>query len=118
MSGIEWSASEPDSESEDRGELRGRVARTLAKGGMEGVQVISHETAEHALTPKRRELLRTLRTEEVDSVRDLARRVDRDKAQVSRDLGILAEHAIISYDDDGQAKRPYIPQEYIFVEPI
>uniref|UniRef100_A0A7D5GQA5 Helix-turn-helix domain-containing protein n=2 Tax=Natrinema halophilum TaxID=1699371 RepID=A0A7D5GQA5_9EURY len=85
---------------------------------MEGVQVLSLESAETVLTPKRRELIETLRSEDVESVRDLARRVGRDKAQVSRDLGLLAEHSIIRYEEAGRMKRPCLVQEHIIVEPI
>ena len=85
---------------------------------MEGVQVISLETAERVLTPKRYEIIDLLRREEVESVRGLARRLGRDKAHVSRDLQELAEHAIIQYDTDGQSKSPHLTQEHIIIEPL
>lgn len=94
------------------------MARALAKGGMTGVQVISHESAERVLTEKRRELIDVLRREEVESVRDLARRVERDKAQVSRDLGVLAEHAVVGFEETGRVKRPYLQSDHLVVEPI
>jgi len=85
---------------------------------MEGVQVLSLETAQEVLTPKRYEIVDLLSREDVDSVRGLARRLDRDKAQVSRDLGVLAEHSIITYDTDGRSKRPRLVQEHIVIEPL
>lgn len=95
------------------------MARALALGGMEDVHVLSLESAEKILTPKRKEIIRTLREEEkIASVRELARRLDRDKAQVSRDLQVLAEHAVIHYEVDGRAKAPRLSQEHIVVEPI
>ncbi|MHC3439573.1 HVO_A0114 family putative DNA-binding protein [Natrialbaceae archaeon A-gly3] len=94
------------------------MARALARGGMEGVQILSLESAEKVLTPKRQELIQMLREEEVESVRDLARRVERDKGQVSRDLGVLAEHSVIKYEESGRAKRPYLVQDHIVVEPF
>jgi predicted transcriptional regulator len=94
------------------------MARALAMGGMENVQIISLDSAERVLTPRRREIIRTLRREEADSVRDLARRLDRDKAQVSRDLQVLAEHAVIHYETDGRAKAPRLTQEHVVVEPV
>lgn len=124
MSGIDWKTDRTNEESEsgdadaDRADRRAAMAQALARGGMEGVQVLSFESAERVLTPKRRELIETLRTHDVDSVRELARRVDRDKGQVSRDLGILAEHGVVSYDEQGRAKRPYLVQEHIVVEPV
>lgn len=91
------------------------MVRALARGGMDGVQILSFESAEKVFTPKRRELIEALRTEEIESVRQLARSVDRDKGQVSRDLGVLAEHGVIQYEDTGRAKRYYPVQEHITV---
>ena len=126
MTGMGWSNSRetgtngPDrgAQDSDRAERRARMARALARGGMDGVQVLSLESAEKVLTSKRRELVEILRTQEVESVRDLARRAGRDKGQVSRDLGVLAEHGVVSYEEDGRSKRPYLTQEHIVVEPI
>ena len=115
MSEIDWTSS---GGSDTRESNTGEMARALARGGMEGVQVLSLESAERVLTPKRRELIEVLRSEDIESVRDLARRVGRDKGQVSRDLGVLAEHGVISYEEDGRAKRPYLIQEHIVVEPV
>jgi len=67
------------------------------------------------LTPKRREVIETLRAEDIESVRDLARKVGRDKGQVSRDLGVLLEHSINSYEEDGCVKRLYLVQDHIAV---
>lgn len=97
---------------------RAEMARALARGGMENVQIISHESAQRVLTPKRLEIIRTLRDAGVDSVRDLARRLDRDKGQVSRDLQVLAEHAVIHFEIDGRAKVPRLTQEHLVIEPI
>lgn len=94
------------------------MARALARGGMEGVQVLSLETAQDVLTPKRYEIIELLSSEEVESVRALARRLGRDKGQVSRDLAALAEHSIIEYDTDGRSKSPRLTQEHLVIEPL
>lgn len=107
--------STPSAEGADR---RAEMARALALGGMEDVHVLSLESAEKVLTPKRKEIIQLLREEDVPSVRELARRLDRDKAQVSRDLQVLAEHAVIHYETDGRAKAPRLSQEHIVIEPI
>lgn len=99
-------------------ELRAQMARALARGGMSGVQVISLEQAEELLTPRRRELIRELRDHEYESVRALARGLDRDKGQVSRDLALLSEHAIITYDSDGRSKSPRLTQQHLVIEPL
>jgi predicted transcriptional regulator len=107
----------PDEDRQQR-QRRAEMARALARGGMEGVQVLSRESAQVVLTEKRQELIEALRKDDIESVRGLARAVDRDKGQVSRDLKVLAEHGVISYEDTGRAKRPYVVQEHITVEPI
>jgi predicted transcriptional regulator len=116
MTQINWSTSGLNNS--ERRERRAEMARSLARGGMEGVQVLSFESAERVLTEKRREIIDALRTEDVESVRQLAELLDRDKAQVSRDLGVLAEHGVVQYEKDGRAKRPYLVQEHIVVEPL
>lgn len=102
----------------ERRSRRREMAKTLAKGGMEGVHVLTHEQADEVLTPKRRELVEALGHGEYQSVRALAREVGRDKGQVSRDLKTLSEHAIVSFDTTGRSKRPYLTQEHVVVEPI
>ena len=120
MSDARWKpVREDDSGGERRLERRRELAQSLARGGMENVQVLSFEQAETVLTPKRREIIETLRTEDdITSVRGLARTLDRDKAQVSRDLKTLAEHSVISYEETGRGKRPYLQQEHLVVEPL
>jgi len=102
----------------ERVERRAEMARALAMGGMDGAHVLSHESAERVLTEKRRELIDVLDCDEVESVRALARRVERDKAQVSRDLGTLAEHGVVGFEADGREKRPYLENGHLVVEPI
>lgn len=104
-----------DNQRQDR---RAEMARALARGGMEGVHVLSLEQAEEVLTPKRQQIVEALSEEEFESVRALARELGRDKGQVSRDLKLLAEHAIVSFETDGRSKRPYLTQEHVVVEPI
>ena len=106
------------SDTVDRESLRAEMVRSLARGGMGGVQVISWESATTVLTPKRREIVETLRRRDVESVRNLARKLDRDKGQVSRDLADLAEIGIVQYEKNGNAKRPILTQEHVIVEPI
>ncbi len=109
--------STPASE-QSRRDRRKQMARALARGGMEGVHVLSHESAAEILTPKRRDLITYLAENEIVSVRDLARQLDRDKGQVSRDLETLARHGVISFETDGRAKKPYLQHEHVVVEPI
>lgn len=103
---------------EERARRQSEMARALARGGMEDVKILSLEEADELLTPKRQEIVEALSQGAYESVRGLARELDRDKGQVSRDLGTLAEHGIVTYDTDGRSKSPRLTQERIVVEPI
>lgn len=103
---------------EERAKRRSEMARALARGGIEDVKILSLEEADELLTPKRQEIVEALSQGEYESVRGLARALDRDKGQVSRDLGTLAEHGIVTYDTDGRSKSPRLTQERVVIEPI
>lgn len=103
---------------EDRTDLRGQMARALAQGGFSGVHVLSIDSAEKVLTGPRMGLIDYLRTHEVESIRELAREMDRDKGNVSRDLKLLAKYGIIDFDTSGRGKRPFLKVDHLVVEPI
>lgn len=92
--------------------------RRLVEGGFSDIHVIQLETAERVLTEKRMELVEEIAKEDVDSMRELAQRVDRDKSIVSRDLDVLFEAEIIDYEPHGKAKKPVLAHDNILVEPI
>lgn len=97
---------------------RSAFARALAGSGYERVTVLSLDAAAAVLTERRRELVDALRTGEYESVRALARNLDRDKGAVSRDLSVLAEHGVTTLEEDGRAKRPVLREATIVVEPL
>lgn len=103
---------------DERRERRAEMARALARGGMDGIHVITLEQAVEVVTPRRHEIIETLVRGEFESVRGLARELDRDKGQVSRDLGLLAEHGLVTFDTDGRSKSPRFAQEHVVIEPI
>lgn len=111
-------AAQTNTDRERRRELRQEMATALANGGMGDVHVVSHETAERVLTERRREIVRTLERQSPESVRGLARLLDRDKGAVSRDLAELAEHNVVTYEENGRARRPTLTQSHVVVEPI
>jgi predicted transcriptional regulator len=92
--------------------------RTLTEAGLDDIVVLRRETAKRVLTEKRTELLEQIATGEIESVRHLARRVERDLSIVSRDLDVLVEAEVVDYEQDGQAKRPILAHENIFVKPV
>ena len=93
-------------------------AQKLAKAGYSDFHVMDRENAREILTDKRLEILEYLKSEEVESVRDVARGVDRDIKNVSDDLGILWENALIDYEETGNKKKPYLISKNIFIKPV
>ncbi len=67
------------------------------------------------LTDRRVELLQSIMADKPDSIRRLAERLDRDIKSVHDDLGVLAEYDIVHYEQDGRAKRPFVPYDTIEV---
>jgi predicted transcriptional regulator len=60
------------------------------------------------LSAKNLELLRAIASEDPESIRALARTVDRDVKNVSTALDDLEALGLIEFERDGQAKRPTI----------
>lgn len=97
---------------------RAHIARALAKEGFDDVLVLDQESAREILTDRRIGLLSVLRTEEVESIRDLADRLERDKGDVSRDVTTLAKHDLVELQTEGRRKVPRIKHETVIVEPL
>lgn len=97
---------------------RYEVADALADAGFGDVLVLSHESADRALTPTRRELLHVLAREKVGSQRELAERLDRDPGNVKRDLDVLVEENVVRFETDGRSKRPVLKYDAVTVEPL
>lgn len=62
------------------------------------------------------ELLRTIATAEPESVRDLARQVDRDVKNVSTALADLEELGLVRFEQAGRAKRPIVWYDEIDID--
>ena len=90
----------------------------LAESNQGDAVNLSRETAEQVLTEKRMEIVKEISENNVSSVRDLARRLDRDVSIVSRDLDVLFEAEVVDFEEDGRAKKPVLAHENIFVEPV
>lgn len=107
-----------DASEADRIGRRMRLSRSLTREGYSDVLVLSRDSGREALTASRIEILDYLGEEEPPSVRALARALGRDKGGVSRDLKVLAERDVVSYEDDGRAKAPRLKHETVLVEPL
>jgi len=68
------------------------------------------------LTDRRMELLEAVMEHPPESMRALADRLDRDIHDVHNDLHLLAEYDIIHFEEDGRAKKPYVPYDTVRVE--
>jgi len=51
-----------------------------------------------------------------ESIRALADRLDRDVHDVHDELHLLAEYGIIHFEEDGRAKKPYVPYDTVRIE--
>jgi len=68
------------------------------------------------LTDRRMELLEAVMEQRPESIRDLAGRLDRDVHDVHSDLHLLAEYEIVHFEENGRAKRPYVPYDTVRIE--
>lgn len=97
-------------------------ASALAAQGYTDVLILRRENGRDVLTEGRLELVSYLEQygDDIESVSDLARRLDRDKGAVSKDLHRLAALDIVEYegDGDGEAKRPLLKHEHVVIEPV
>lgn len=112
----------PDDRVAERVLQRDEFAADLNARGYTDVLVLRRENASDVLTDGRLALVQYLAEhgEDVESVSDLARRLDRDKGAVSKDLRGLAELDVIAYEGqgDGEPKRPVLKHEHVVIEPI
>ena len=68
------------------------------------------------LTDRRMELLETVMERPPESIRALAGRLDRDVRDVHDDLHLLAEYDVIHFEENGRAKKPYVPYDTVRIE--
>ena len=109
-------AAEPNTD--HRTEQRTTLARVLAQAGLTDVLVTDRAFARRLLTENRQDLLQEIRDGDVDSVRGLARALDRDEAAVSRDVNLLLENDVLEYETRGQRKMPRLKHNAVISEPI
>lgn len=97
------------------------AARQLDRGNdPDGPAVVSFDSAADVtslLTPRRLELLQSVMEQPPESMRDLARRLDRNPSEVHDDLEHFNDYGIIEYKEpDGRTKQPYCPYEEIEID--
>jgi len=89
----------------------------LAEAGYENSLVLCRETAERVMSEKRARILEEL-DDDVRSIHELARRLDRDAGAIKRDLDVLFECDVVEYDEKGARKAPRLKHDNVFVEPL
>jgi predicted transcriptional regulator len=94
------------------------LVKSLAEAGYDDLLLLRWETAREVLTDERMDLIEHLQDGDVDSIEELARRVERDPADVSEDLNILFKNAVIDFEEEEDRKIPVLQHENIFIKPI
>jgi len=95
-----------------------QFVKDLSEKGYDDILILKQETVKQVLTDKRMELLEKIKEGEVESVRQLAREVDRDPGMVSKDLKLLYEAELVEFKQEDGRKKPEIRHKNIFPEPI
>lgn len=121
MPGSGASGDEPaDDRPAERLRRREAFAADLNAQGCADVLVLRRESGREVLTDRRLAIVRHLdrHGEAVESVSDLARRLDRDKGAVSKDLQRLADLDVVAFERSGSAKRPALKHDHVVIEPL
>ncbi|RDZ39550.1 hypothetical protein C5B91_19485 [Haloferax sp. Atlit-10N] len=84
--------------------------------GHTGVSLQDETTLARVLSEKNLDLIRAIAREEPQSLRELARLVDRDIKNVSKAINDLAQLGLVEFKQDGQSKRPVVWYSKIHVE--
>jgi predicted transcriptional regulator len=80
------------------------------------LRVESLATLGRVLRETNLELLDAIAEHEPESVRALARAVDRGPKEVLGNLNELEDYGLMAFEEDGRAKRPYLPYEEIDID--
>lgn len=107
---------------DDERERMSEVFEALDSG--EGIQpesdpvlrVESLATLGRVLRETNLELLDAISAHEPESVRALARTVDRGAKEVLGNLNELEDYGLVAFEENGRAKRPYLPYEAIDID--
>lgn len=99
-------------------ERTSKISKILSREGYDDVLFLRPEDARKVLTQKRLEIIRTVESEKVDSIRGLARKLDRKENVVYEDLELLFEEGIIDFEEKGNRKIPILRHKNVMVYPI
>ncbi|GAA0297640.1 MarR family transcriptional regulator [Halarchaeum salinum] len=74
------------------------------------------QALERVLNAKNLTLLRTIADEQPESIREIARQVDRDVKNVSTALAELEELGLVRFEQDGRAKQPVVWYDHLEID--
>jgi predicted transcriptional regulator len=80
------------------------------------LRVESFATLGRVLRETNLELLDAIAQHDPESVRALARAVDRGPKEVLENLNELEDYGLVAFEEDSRAKRPYLPYEEIDID--
>ncbi|XGI82769.1 transcriptional regulator [Halorutilales archaeon Cl-col2-1] len=81
-----------------------------------GLTLETEERVNEIFDDRNLELIRTIARENVESIRDLARRVDRDVRQVHDSVTELEKLGLIELEEEGRRKKPTVWYDSISVD--
>ncbi|NPA14801.1 MAG: ArsR family transcriptional regulator [Aquificae bacterium] len=100
-----------------------RLLKTLGRAThgkpIEGENTLTFTSVEKlfkTLTPARWEIVKALQTKEFQSIRELARYLKKDYANVWRDLQILNDLGIVEIEKTDKGHRVYVPYDRVVLE--
>jgi predicted transcriptional regulator len=97
-----------------------RTGNAIEQGGKikkeKGIYFTSFEAFRKALTPKRLELLRVIKTKKPSSINELARMTQRDIKNVHDDVKYLKQIGLMEREKIQRRSRPFIPYDRIDLE--
>jgi predicted transcriptional regulator len=96
------------------------LLQALESAGYDDVLWLRPENVREILTEKRLEIIDLLADEgdSVNSMRDVARKLDRHISVVKEDLDVLAQHGVVEYETEGRRKNPALAHPHVFVQPL
>lgn len=97
-----------------------RYVLALSEAGYDDALQTFDDLDERVLTRRRLEIVQVLADDdvEVESIRDLARRLDRHVSIVKEDLDVLARNDLVAYETEGNRKIPALKHRNVFVKPL
>ena len=103
---------------EDRANPLQTFMGRLQETGYEDTLHHFDDLGERVLTKRRLGVVEYLAEHDPESIRELARRLDRHVSSVKEDLDVLARNELIEYETDGNKKAPRLKHRNVFVRPL